>query len=66
MAREREGYRDNLAILNERFPDRDLLTIEQVMQVTGYRSRATVRKYFGTKMVNGLLSKAALARYMCG
>jgi hypothetical protein len=66
MAREKDGYRDNLAILNERYPEHDMLTIEQVMQVTGHKSRATVRKHFGSMLVNKRLSKAALARYMCG
>lgn len=66
MGREKEGYRDNLEILNNRFPDHDLLSIEEIMQVTGIRSMTTVRKYFGKMMANKRLSKAALARYMCG
>lgn len=66
MAREKEGYRENLEILNNRFPDHDMLSIEEIMQVTGIRSMTTVRKYFGEKMVLKRLSKAALARYMCG
>lgn len=66
MAREKEGYRDNLEILNTRFPDHDLLSIDEVMQVTGIKSVNTVRKHLGKLMVNRRLSKAALARYMCG
>ena len=66
MAREKEGYRDNLEILNTRFPDHDLLSIDEVMQVTGIKSVNTVRKYFGPMLVHRRLSKAALARYMCG
>ena len=38
MAREKEGYRENLEILNNRFPDHDMLSIEEIMQVTGIRS----------------------------
>lgn len=64
MAREKEDYRANLEILNARFPDYDMLTIEDIMRVTGFKSRDTIRKYF--KLVNNRISKATLARYMCG
>lgn len=64
MAREKEDYRANLEILNARFPDYDMLTVEDIMQVTGIKSRNTIRKHF--ELVNRRLSKAALARYMCG
>lgn len=66
MAREKEGYRDNLEILNNRYPDHDMLTIEEVMQVTGIRTKDTVRKHLGQFYVNRRISKVALARYMCG
>lgn len=66
MAREKEGYRENLEILNERFPDHDLLTMEEVMVTTGYRSKNTVLKHLGDKFVNNRISKVFVARYMCG
>ena len=66
MSREKEFYRENLEILNTRYPDHDMLTIEEIMQVTGYSSINTIRKIFGKMLVNRQLSKAALARYMCG
>ena len=66
MAREKECYRENLEILNTRYPDHDMLSIEEIMQVTGYTSINTTRKHFGKMLVNRRLSKAALARYMCG
>lgn len=66
MAREKDGYRENLEILNIRFPDHDLLRIEEVMQVTGYTSKNTVLKHLGDKFVNKRISKVFLARYMCG
>ena len=66
MAREKEFYRENLEILNTRYPDHDMLSIEEIMQVTGFKSLTTIRKIFGTMMVNKRISKAALARYMCG
>lgn len=64
MAREKEDYRANLEILNMRFPDHDMLSVEEVKQVFGYANRKTVIKYFGEQFVNGRMSKAALARCM--
>ena len=66
MAREKAFYRENLEILNTRYPDHDMLSIEEIMQVTGIKSLTTVRKIFGTMLVNRRISKAALAKYMCG
>ena len=66
MGREKDGYRENLELLNNRFPDHDLLTMEEVMQVTGYADRRTLLKHLGKNFVNHRLSKVFLARYMCG
>ena len=66
MAREKEGYRDNLELLNARFPNHDMLSVDEVMQVTGYKKRDTVIKHLGSGFVNNRLSKVFLARYMCG
>lgn len=65
MAREKPGFRDNLELLNIRYPDHDMLSMKEVSQVTGF-SPNTVRKHLGELFVNKRLSKAALARYMCG
>ncbi len=66
MAREKEDYRENIAQLNRLFPEREMLTLQEMMQILGYGSKNTVKKYLGQKIVNGKISKAALARYMCG
>lgn len=66
MGREKEGYRETLELLEHRYPGRVLLTIEEVMEVTGYTSRTTVRKYLGKFFVNNRISKVHLARYLCG
>ena len=66
MAREHPDYRNNIELLNERFPDYDMLTIEEVMQVMNVKSRKTVLKHLGTSFVFNRISKARLARYMCG
>lgn len=66
MAREKDGYRENLELLNRRYPDHDMLTMEEVKAVTGFRSKDTVLKHLGPKFVDNRLSKVFLARYMCG
>jgi len=67
MAREKDGYRDNLEILNNRFPDHDMLSMEEVLQVTGYTDRRTISKHISpNNWTNKRLSKVYLARYMCG
>lgn len=67
MAREKEGYRDNLELLNNRFPDHDMLTMTEVMQVIGCADRRTLRRKTGERnWINNRLSKVFLARYMCG
>lgn len=66
MAREKEGYRDNLELLNLRFPEHDMLSVEEALQVTGYQKRDTLMRHLGDKFVNRRISKVFLARYMCG
>lgn len=67
MAAEKAGYRENLELLNNRFPDHDLLTIEEIKQVTGFGSRNTVLKYLGKYMIGrSKISKVYVARFMCG
>ena len=68
MPREHPDLRANIAVLNERFPDYDMLTYADVMEVYSFHSINTVKKHFGkyfdpkTKKI----SKATLARLMCG
>ena len=66
MAREKDGYRDNLELLNTRYPEHDMLTVEEALQVTGYKKRDTLMRHLGEKFVNHRISKVYLARYMCG
>ena len=66
MAREKDGYRENLELLNNRFPQHDLLSMEQAMQVIGCTDRRTLQKHLGKYLVNKRISKVYLARYMCG
>ena len=66
MAREHPDYRNIIEQLNTMYPGRELLTIEEVMQITGYTSRTTIKKFYGKGFVNRRISKCALARMMCG
>lgn len=64
MAREKEDYRANLERLNELYPGHEMLTVLETMKVMGYRSINTVKKY--VPFTNSRVSKATLARIMCG
>lgn len=66
MAREKEFYRDNLELLNTRFPNHDMLSFDEVKQVMGWTDTRTVKKYLGKHIVNKRVCKPALARYMSG
>lgn len=66
MAREKEGYRENLELLNERFPNVDMLNMNQVMIVIGCGDRRTLMRKIPKNWVGNRLSKVYLARYMCG
>ena len=66
MAREKEGYRENMELLNERFPNVDMLNQSQVMTVIGCTDRRTLRSRIPKNWVDNRLSKVYLARYMCG
>ena len=59
MPREREGFRDNMERLNEFFPDRDLLSVTDVIRFAG-RDRRTVVKFFNFR--NNFISKVEVAR----
>lgn len=65
MAREKEGYRDNIEQLNRLYPSHEALKLEEVAQVLNCSAR-TVRRHLGHLAVNGKIMKTALARYMCG
>ena len=69
MAREKESYRDNLARLDESFPDRELLKFPEVVAFLGL-DRRLVEKKFGSRFQKigrnvRIVCKADLAREMC-
>lgn len=66
MPQEKLTYRDNLDRLCERFPDREFLTVKDVMDFSG-KSRNTIVKLFPFKKGIGI-SKASrvCCRYKYG
>ena len=68
MGREHPLYRLNLELLNTRFPDYDMLTVEEAMAFTRCKSRNTFLKrmegYYDRRTRK--ISKAAIALWMCG
>lgn len=65
MARERPDYRATLERLNELYPGRELLTLDEVKSITGYHSRNSVVKHFHT-VCDGRFNKTTVARIMAG
>lgn len=65
MAREKDGYRDNIEQLNRLYPSHEALSITEVAQVLNCSTK-TVQRNMGHLMVNKKIMKTALARYMCG
>ena len=65
MAREKEGFWDNMAELHRLFPNHVALKLEEVAQVMNF-SVKTVRRNMGHLIVDRRIMKTALARYMCG
>ena len=67
MPREREGYRDQLAQLYERFPNREVLYIKEVCDILNCHRRTVLgtkgfpMKKLGTKY---MVSVSELARWM--
>jgi len=45
MPKEKELFRDNLQILNERFPDKFYLTVADVVKFTGFERHTVKRKF---------------------
>lgn len=64
MPREKTDYRANLERLNEIFPEKEMLSIADAKRIMGYSTIDTVKKY--VPFTNRRVSKATLARIMCG
>lgn len=61
MPREKEGFRDNMALLNIRFPEKDMLNKNDVAEFIGC-SYSTVSRRIRFNPATRRVSKADLAR----
>lgn len=65
MSREKEGYRDTLAQLNEMFPNKGMLTRKEVAQFMGVTRQTLWRRGIAFNEKTNLVTKADLARQIC-
>jgi hypothetical protein len=65
MAREKPDFRETLAQLNALFPERELLTMAEMMAVTGYQTGDSIRKHFPS-VCGGRYNKTTVARILAG
>ena len=65
MATEKEGFRDNLALLNARFPDKDMLSREDVASFMGVTKRSRALDRIRFNKTTRLITKSDLARQVC-
>lgn len=61
MSREKQGFHDNMALLNEMFPDKAMLNQKEAAQFIGCH-RSTVAKKIKFNATTKLISKADFAR----
>lgn len=65
MSREKQGYRETLAALNEMFPDQGMLNKTEVAKFLGVNPRTIQRKKLQFNEATGRITKADLARQVC-
>lgn len=66
--RDKEGFRDQYAVLKERFPEREAITLDESCALLGIsRKVALGAKDFPAKKIGGrwTISLMSLARWMC-
>ena len=62
---EKQGYRDTIADLNERFPDKGVLTKSDVVKYLGVDHKTVDRWGIKFNSVTKRITKADLARQIC-
>ena len=65
MGREKQGYRDTLAALDELYPDKGTLNKTQVARFLGVTVDTVRRSKIRFSEVTGRVTKADLARQIC-
>ncbi len=65
MPREKAGFRDTIAQLNEMFPDQGMLGQNEVALFLGVSPRTVRRRGIQFNKATGRVTKADLARQVC-
>lgn len=65
MAREKQGFRDTVAQLNEMFPEQGMLNRTEVARFLGVTPKTVARKGIVFNEATGRITKADLARQVC-
>ena len=65
MSREKAGFRDTIAALNEMFPDQGMLGKGEVARFLGVNRSTVARRGIQFNQVTGRVTKADLARQIC-
>ena len=65
MSREKQGFRDTMASLNEMFPDQGMLNQKQVAEFLGVTPRTVRRRKIPFNKETGRITKADLAQRVC-
>ena len=66
MAREHPDYRDNLELLNRRFPDKDFFSVKEIQAYVGWKSDKTAYRHLSEYVnASGLAFKTDFAKFLC-
>ena len=65
MSREKAGFRDIIAALNDMFPDQGMLGKGEVAQFLGVNRTTVARRGIQFNKATGRVTKADLARQIC-
>ena len=65
MSREKQGFRDTIASLNEMFPDQGMLSKGEVARFLGVSTKTVNRHGIRFNAATGRITKADLARQVC-
>ncbi len=65
MSREKQGFRDTIASLNEMYPEQGMLTKGEVARFLGVSVKTVNRHKIQFNAATGRITKADLARQVC-
>lgn len=65
MSREKQGFRDTIAQLNEMFPEQGMLSKTEVAKFMGVDRSTVTRRGIRFNPETGRVTKADLARQIC-